>query len=438
MVYSFNNLFSYFRNKIIICVLFCAVFEDKLQSQNFVKGSIVDSTKSPVAYCALALLHAKDSSIVKGNVADEKGEFIFEKITAGNYIIKYSAVGFQSTWSQPIQVDSLSQISLPPQVLKNEGVNLQEISVAAFKPTVEFKNGVVIMNIENNILAGGNTVFELLKRVPGVTVDAQNNISINGRSGVRFLFDGRLQQIPTSQMVNILMGMAAESVSSIEVIKNPPAKYDASGSGGLINIVIKKAKVNGFSGSFSQSTSMGMHLRSGTSLSLNYKSNKLTLYSNMSYYNLQFETDNYYLRRIADANGTFEVVSTGKQLPYRSILNLSGGLEYDITKKTSIGLNVNGSPSSVNNTENAQGDINSGTTYNYSYYKFNIGTRQNIDNPAININATHKFDSLTKLQFSADYTDYMEQFSRFTTNNFYNNANQEVAPANSYGSANKQ
>ena len=285
-------------------------------SQNFISGSVIDSTYLPVPYCAMAILNAKDSSLVKGNVTNENGQFTFQKIAAGTYLIKFSNVGFKTGWSNSITVDSLSQITLAPQILKSEGVNLKEISVAVIKPVIEFKNGTVVMNVENNIISGGNTVFELLKRIPGVSVDAQNNVSVNGRGGVRYLFDGRLQQIPTGQMISILMGMPAESVSYMELIKNPPAKYDASGTGGLINLVFKKAKIKGYSGSVSQGLSRGDNWRAGTFVSLNYKSNKLSVFTNVNYSYLQFESNDYFQRKITDSSGTFEILSKAKKRHY--------------------------------------------------------------------------------------------------------------------------
>jgi iron complex outermembrane receptor protein len=409
----------------------CSAFN--LPAQNFIKGLVTDTANTPVPYCAMAILNAKDSSLVKGNVTNETGEFIFENIKAGNYIIKYSNVGFKPALSKPIQVDSLSQISLPAQIMKADSINLKEVSVSVFKPTIEFKKGVVIMNIENNILSSGNTVFELLKRIPGVTIDAQNNISVNGQGGVRFLIDGRLQQIPTSQVINLLMGMMAESVSVIELIKNPPAKYDAAGSGGLINIVLKKAKIKGFSGSLSESNSRGEVWRGGTFLALNYKTNKLTLWTNSNYGWFNNVTNNYFIRKISDAGGTFQVLSSGRQDGFRSMPTISAGAEYEISPKTSIGLNTTIVPCFVEIAENAQANVSGANPFNYDYFKFNINTRQDIITPTANLNVTHKFDSLTQLQFSTDATNYSELSSRFTSSSYFNNANQQTAPSNYFG-----
>ncbi|MBK7668048.1 MAG: TonB-dependent receptor plug domain-containing protein [Sphingobacteriaceae bacterium] len=190
----------------------------------------------------MALLNAKDSSQVKGNISDSAGFYIFEKVKAGDYFIKFTAVGFKAANTATFSVDSLSQITIPTQILKSEGVNLKEVSVAVYKPAIEFKKGMIVMNVENDIIAKGNTVLDLLRRLPGVMVDAQNNITINGAGDARFMIDDRLQSMSSSQVIDMLAGMSADNISKIELIKNPPARYDAAGTGGLINIVTKRAK----------------------------------------------------------------------------------------------------------------------------------------------------------------------------------------------------
>ncbi len=199
-------------------------------SQNYIKGIVSDSLNAPVAYCPIALMNAADSSQVKGNISDSAGFYVFEKVKPGNYFIKFQAVGFKPISTASFTFDSLSQITIPNVVLQVEGVNLKEVSITANIPLIEFKKGMVVMNVENDLLAKGNTVLELLKRIPGVIVDAQNNITINGIGGARFMIDERLQQMPTPQVVDMLAGMSADAVKKIELIKNPPARYDAAGA----------------------------------------------------------------------------------------------------------------------------------------------------------------------------------------------------------------
>jgi hypothetical protein len=410
-------------------------------SQNLIKGVVKDSSQNAVPFCAMALLSSADSSEVKGNVTDSAGNFVFEKIKPGKYFLKFNNVGYKPATSPTFTVDSLSSIELPPQILQAVGVNLKEVSVSVIKPTIEFKKGMTVMNVENNIFTAGNTVFELLKRIPGVTVDSQNNIAINGKGGVGFLFDGRLQQIPASQVINMLMGMPAESVANIEIISKPPARYDAAGTGGLINIVFKKAKVKGLSGSIAQSVSKGDNWRGGTFLTLNYKSNKLTLFSNTNVSYLHFKTDNYFQRKITDTTGTFEIISQGNQQPHRNLIFFNGGAEYELSKKTTIGANLNLNLARVTNIEKAtinaisHGDLASNST-TFDHIDFQNDSKSQVDNPSYNLNLSHKFDSVTNLVFSTDYTNYTETASRFNESHYYDKSLAEITPVNRFGSAN--
>ncbi|HWY09807.1 MAG TPA: outer membrane beta-barrel protein [Bacteroidia bacterium] len=405
-------------------------------SQNLIKGTVTDSTQNVVQYCPMALMNAKDSSQVKGNISDSTGFFIFEKVKPGGYFIKFTAVNFKAATSGTFTVDSLSQITLPAQILKTEGVNLKEVSIAVYKPAIEFKKGVIVMNVENDILAKGNTVFELLKRVPGVMIDAQNNITVNGLSDVRFMIDERLQQMPAPQVIDMLMGMSADAVSKIELIKNPPARYDAAGTGGLINIVTKRAKVKGYSGNVAFGVSQGQRLRWGPSFSFNYKANKLSIFSNLSYGHWD-GIDNQKLERTITTNGNTEIINSyGTHESFQSVFSGSGGIEYDITKKMLIGFYVNGNKNDDHYTTNYQTGIGNSSFFNYSKSLSLTNEKYNTSSPNYNLSLLQKLDSTGgQIKLSLGYNNYSEKLDKTMDNNFYDNNDIKVAPAGDYTSS---
>lgn len=408
-------------------------------SQNSIKGIVTDSIRNPIPFCSMVLLSAADSSQVKGNISDSAGTFVFEKVKPGNYFIKFNSVGYKPAAGSVFSVDSLSQISLPPQILGTEGVNLKEISVAIYKPTIEFKKGIVIMNIENDILARGNTVFDLLKRLPGVIIDAQNNITINGAGGVRFLIDERMQQMPTPQIMDMLAGMSADAVSKIELIKNPPARYDAAGTGGLINIVTKRAKVNGYNGSVALGASMGKRFRVGPSGSFNYKSKKLSFFSNFSYGHWDGIEVNTLDRNIIVNGNTESINSYGTNESFQSVFSGSGGIEYDLTKTTLIGLYINGSTNNDLYVNNANTKISNSTFFNYNKAKNTITDKYNTSSPSINVSLLQKIDTLggeVKLRFG--YDNYTENEVKNIANHFYDVNDLEIAPIALYDNNTKR
>ncbi len=417
-----------------ISFFFFLLFHITCISQCRIKGSVIDSLKAPVPYTPVGLLNSKDSSVCKGEVCDQQGNYCFENIKDGEYFIKIKAVGYNTFYSQKINLDSSTrEINLPGFTLKNTETSLKEIEIAAFKPTIEFKKGTIILNVENNLVAKGNTVLDLLKQIPGVIVDAQNNITINGVGGVRFLMDGRLQQLSDVQMASILSGMSAETITTIELIKNPPAKYDAEGTGGLINIVTKKAKLKGMNGSINESYSQGKKGRSFSVLNLNFKNNKLSAFSNLSYGYQQFY-DLTRMDRTLTRSGTTNIFNQrGTSLIPQQSINFNGGIEYELGYKTIIGLFINDNFNSTKPTQKATTTVLEGDVFNYDSYSYRSDQNQKYNSPNVNFNVLHKLDTLgSQLQLSSDYTDITGDDKKFVENHFYDKALVEILSPTRY------
>ena len=403
--------------------------------QNFIKGTVTDSLQAPVSFCPMVLLNAKDSSQVKGNISDSAGFFVFEKVKPGDYFIKFNSVGFKSANTVTFTADSLSQITLPTQILKTEGVNLKEVSVAVYKPAIEFKKGMVVMNVENDILAKGNTVLDLVKRIPGVIVDAQNNITVNGLSDVRFMIDERLQQMPSPQVIDMLSGMSADAVSKLELIKNPPARYDAAGTGGLINIVTKRARVKGYSGNIAFGASMGQRVRWGPAGSFNYKSNKLSVFSNFSYGHWDGISHQKLERTITTNGNTESINSYGTNESFQNVFSGSGGIEYDITKNMLIGLYVNGGKNNDSYQTIYNTGIGNSTFFNYGKTNSGIKEKYNTVSPNYNLSLLQKLDSTGgQIKLSLGYNNYFEKVNKSMDYQFFDSNDNLVAPASNYTS----
>lgn len=402
-------------------------------SQNSVKGIVTDSTNSPIAFCPMVLLNASDSSQVKGNLSDSAGTFMFEKVKSGTYFIKFDAVGYKPASSVIFTVDSASQISLPPLVLETSGVSLKELAVVAYKPAIEFKKGTITMNVENDILARGNTVLDLLKRLPGVIIDAQNNITINGATGARFLIDDRMQQMPTPQVMDMLASMSADAVSKIELIKNPPARYDAAGTGGLINIVTKRAKVNGYNGSVGFGMSQGKRFRVGPNGSFNYKSKKISFFSNLSYGHWDGISETTLERNITTNGNTESINSYGNNESFQRVFSGGGGIEYDVTETTLIGFYVNGSANNDLYVNNVSTQISNSTFFNYNRTDYKVKDKYDTRSPNFNLSILQKLDTTGgQIKLSLGYNTYFEKEVKNITNHFYDANGFEVAPVSSY------
>ena len=419
-------------------VLYTFFFIIRSHSQTVISGLVQDSTKTGIQFCSLALFNAKDSTIFKGNSTNDKGEFRFENIPSSSYFIKISYIGYIDLISKVFRVDSQDEIILPPFRLQTEGISMNEISVKTFRKTVSFENGKVILNVENDIMSAGNFVIELLRRLPGVSIDAQNNIIVNGKQGVKFLIDGRLQQFPTSQMIQILSNMSSESISKIELIKNPPAKYDASGIGGLINIVSKKSKLTGFNGSITNSTSKGKGIGEMNNVSLNYKSNKLSVFGNVmgSYrdYKNSMILDRSFLQD--SSNSTLNL--SGKEEIFVSTLNFKAGIQYDYSSKTIVGINLDGGAVVFHTAGNTHSSIFETSMLNYTDLNVITSNNEKYFTPTINVNCNHLLDTMgSQITISADFLNYQNNRMNSNINYFSDSFKIENPPTFEYKNENK-
>ncbi|MGZ4053627.1 MAG: outer membrane beta-barrel protein [Bacteroidia bacterium] len=421
-----------------VCVFLALFSHFTCISQCDIKGSVGDTMQIAMPFTPVGLINNKDSSVYKGAVTDQNGNYCFDNIHKGEYILKVTAVGYNTFYSKKIEFDSISLIDMPTFVLSPNRTSLKEVTVTAFKPTIEFKKGTIILNVENNLIAKGNTVLDLLKQIPGVHVDAQNNITINGVGGVRFLLDDRLQQMSGVEMANILSGMSAETVTSIELIKNPPAKYDAAGTAGLINIVTKKAKLKGFNGSIDQSYSQGKAGRSFTTLILNFKNNKFSAFSNLSYgyINTYDQTE---LDRILNTTGSTNVFNqSGHIFNVRQLANFNGGIEYELSPKTIVGIYFNDNLNNSNPVQKATTTVLEGNAFNYNSFSYRSEQKQYYTSPNVNFNVLQKLDTLgSQLQFSSDYVDVTGHDTKLVENHFYDNTNTEILSPSNYNTDTK-
>ena len=391
--------------RFIILILFITC---KLSSQS-VAGRISDSLDVPIAYSPVALLNAKDSSIYKGTISDEKGNYIFEKADPGNYMLKFSILGFEEKVDSPFQLDSNASLDRGSIHLRNlKGVDLAEISVSTLKRSVEFKNGNITVNVENSALAAGNSAYDLIMKLPGVAVN-EDGISIQGRAGVKVMINDRIQQVSYRQLINILKGISGSSIEKIEVLKNPPVKYDAAGTAGLINIKTKKIKITGFSGTAATSGSQGFYPRGESSLSLNYKTKRFVFFSDISSEYGKFISVNNFNRIITYNSVTSALNQRHVETEVGYELLVNAGMDWQINKRNIVGVKATVGPGHDDSRSVGQTFFNDGSVYDRMNYDNTMLNTWNYMN--YNVNAEHQFDTLgSKLIFSADYSPNWDDY----------------------------
>lgn len=427
-----NSLKNFFLKQKFLFTVFLIYPTLGINAQSAINGLIIDSVNIPIPFATVALLKQNGSLIVKGEICNDKGEYIFKNIPSGNYFIKAIMVGFNETQSLFFVYDSLSGFRVPDLLLP-KGIELGQVSITAFKEAIEFRDGMTVMNLENSPLASGNSVFELLKKLPGVFIDNQNNIILNGKSGVKIMIDGRVQQLSGQQLFSVLSSMSAESVSKIEVMKNPPAQYDAAGSSGMINIVSKQIKLLGASGNASGSLSKGHSYRGSLDAALNYKGKNITLFSNFGYADRTFYNTYIFNKTISLNGNTTYLNETGEQINYQRFTYYKIGADYILGERTTLGVFINGGPASTPFQDIGVNQISGYNDLGYDHTPFASHVTDVWSNPNYNINAEHKFDtSGTTLNFSGDYANFKGKRRALSENPFLDVNDNETLPANVY------
>ena len=374
------------------------------QSKGIIRGRVIDQERGGVASASVSLLKAKDSSLVKISVSNKDGRFEFDNIGSDKYVVMASAVGHSKMYSAAIDItESSNSVDLEPIALKTSSKELKEVTVVSRKPMIEQKIDRTILNVDAAVTNTGTTALEVLEKSPGVQVDKDGNISLKGKQGVIVLIDGRPSYLSGADLANMLKGMQASQLDQIEIMTNPPAKFDAAGNSGVINIKTKKNKAKGFNGSVTAGASQGVYFKTNESLGLNYRKGKVSLFSNYSFGRFNnFQELEIYRRYINDDGSTRAIFEqTALNRSKRMNNNLKLGMDYNLTKKTTLGIVLSG----FYNPESDKGR-------NVSYLKDPAGSVDSIveaessskklwKNGSVNLNMRHQYDS-TGRELTAD------------------------------------
>jgi outer membrane receptor protein involved in Fe transport len=304
-----------------------------------ISGVILDkSTAMPIEYATITLFSLKDSSVVGGNISDDKGKFEITEVGFGGYALRIELMGFERLVIKPIiikpdqYINDLGKLELLP-----SGINLNEVVISAEKAQVLNSIDKQVFNVEKNIVSEGGTAADVLQQVPSVTVDIDGNVSLRGSGNITILIDGKPSGL-TGDRSTILSQIPANSIESIEVITNPSAKYDPEGMGGIINVVLKKNKKIGFNGNVG--FTLGTRNKYNGTLSLNYRNKKINVFSNYNYRYNQFDNRFTSFRKniLSDTSFGFDQNKLSQSKGNNHLLK--GGMDYYLNDYNTIGFSA--------------------------------------------------------------------------------------------------
>ncbi|MGC4103742.1 TonB-dependent receptor domain-containing protein [Ferruginibacter sp.] len=314
------------------------------QNTGKISGTILKNEK-PAEGATVSLLRAKDSATVKLTAVSKEGAYAFDNIVEGRYLLSVTAVGHQKAWSPVIELSSPSLSAQVPSIsLAPISKDLAAVTVTSKRPLVEQRIDRTIVNVEASITNIGTSALEVLEKAPGVTVDRDGNISLKGKDGVMIMVDGRPTQLSGADLANLLRNMNSSQLDQVEIMTNPPAKYEAAGTAGIINIKTKKALTAGFNGSASLAYSQGKYPKTNEGFNFNYRNAKWNLFTNLSHnYQKRFQTMRLD-RNILDDNDQ-SVVKIFNQVTDRigagNAYAAKFGADFFASKRTTFGTVVN-------------------------------------------------------------------------------------------------
>jgi outer membrane receptor protein involved in Fe transport len=242
------------------------------------KGQVIDVvSRKPVEFATISVMKTEDSTLVTGGISDMNGAFEIPEVPAMKYYLKISFIGFEDLIVPPVRPNKSTMVcSFDSLAMSIKEGSLAEVDIHGEKRIMEVSIDKKVFNVDKQMASSGGTGLDVLRELPSVEVDENDEITLRGESNVTILVDGRPSAIPAS---SLLRSMPASNIEKIEIITNPSAKYDPEGMTGILNVILKKNKQRGINGSVSASVGYGEYLKTNASLSLNYRNKIMNIYA---------------------------------------------------------------------------------------------------------------------------------------------------------------
>lgn len=373
-----------------------------------VKGKVVNEQQEAIIGASVYLLSSSTQAIIKTSVTNESGYYEIKNAPQGSFVIEVSAVGLSKFKSEPftvvdrgIEMDIITMLPLSTEI--------EAVEIKGELPLIQSTNGKLILNVENSSISAGNNALEVLKRAPGVSVDKDDNVLLMGQQGVNVTIDGRQTYMTGDQLATFLKSTDGAQIKSIEVSTTRSAKDDAEGAAGVINIVMKKNRIEGFNGSFVASGGMGNRFRGNSSINLNYKKNNTTLFGNYSYTDNTTESDLAIERTIPNNNENTVFDQTAELFEKDRTHAYKIGIEQKTSDRNILTLQFSGN-NNIEDQDNASiTNMGPALTVIDSIMNTNSSSVERFNRYSFNANNEFKIDTAgTKLTADLDY-------SRFST-----------------------
>jgi len=393
-----------------------------------IRGQIKDQNGASLPFVNVALLASESGAMITGAVSDDKGEFKIESIKSGKAQLVISSIGFETYKSEEFEIKAGLTKDFGAITLQEEMAALGEVTVKATRPEVIIEADKTTINIEGTVMSEGNTALDVIGRSPGVYVDQDGKINLNGRSGVTVMINDRQTYMSADDLANFLRAMPADNIKSIEIINNPTSRFDAEGAAGVINIKLKKNNMDGVFGNVQAGGQYNEQYAPFVGISLNVKKGKWTNNASLNHNEYAVYNDLEINRNFQLEEGISRFDQVGRITTRNKNLFFNGGSDYEINKNHSVGLNLQASKSEGSDNNNSSTNVdNPGTLERDKIFSFNesVGNRERIFG---NLHYLGLLDTLgTKLTADIDYTKMWAKGNSLLNNSFWGNDQESQA-----------
>ncbi len=404
---------------LVLCLfffLFCLMSNLCYATSGSISGA-VKSGGAGLAAATVTLLNGADSAWIRTEISDESGGFLLKALLPGKYYVVASAEGYAGG-SQTVDVKDDAEVNCIIE-LQKESTSLSEVAVTAKKPFIEMGLGKLVVNIEGAVTTGTTNALELMRRLPGISVDMNGVVSMQGKSGVLVLIDGRQTYLSGEDLTEYLKTISADEVTQLELITQPGAKYDAEGNMGIINIKLKKNRREGFNGNVMLSLGSGVYFHRDESIMLDYKVKKLSL--SLSATDMEaigfadYNETLHYLNPSSKANtgsGTIHSYETER------FSNTAGrfNADYKLNNRITFGANINATYHPNANQTNVQITNSDQNNIIQSYSRIFNPDGFIRNNLTTNVYYSEALSKMSNLEVNFDYLDYTKNEHEGVTN----------------------
>lgn len=280
-----SNLQNYSMNKISLTILFIGLFVTTTFAQRpaprdvTISGKVIDKeTSQPLEYATIAFFSKRQNKMVTGGITDDKGDFSIP-VPMGMYDISIEYIAFKTETLPDTQITANQNLGTFTLVINAEA--LDAVEVIAERTTVEIRLDKKIYNVGKDLTVRGGTVSDVLDNVPSVSVDVEGNVSLRGNDNVRILINGKPSGLVGLNSTDALRQLPAEAIEKVEVITSPSARYDAEGTAGIINIILRRSKLQGLNGAVTLNA--GEPTSAGISGNINYRTGDFNFFNTTGY-----------------------------------------------------------------------------------------------------------------------------------------------------------